>query len=44
MSIKVDELIDLIDRLGIGKRQQVGTLLDALDAEEEGEDEEDDEE
>jgi len=44
MSIKVDELIELIDRLGISERQQVGTLLDALDVDEGGEDENDEEE
>ena len=39
MSITVNDLQNLVDELGIGERQQVGTLLDALDEVEDLDDE-----
>jgi hypothetical protein len=44
--MKADELLDLIEDLGLTERQQIGTLIDQVEAldgesEEQGEDDED---
>jgi hypothetical protein len=44
MKINSNDLLDLIEDLGLNERQQIGTLLnevEALDEEDSGEDEED---